>query len=264
MIPTLRASVRMTLFMMVSLVTVLLVAAGNAVLYFFKDEWRIYWKNSVTSAWAKITAFVLGLQVEVKGQPPSPPFFLVSNHLSYIDIVLLWQNIDATFVAKGEIKSWPFFGWATQTLGVLFINRLLRRDVYRVNEKISEAISSVQGIILFPEGTTSPGAEVLSFNAPLLEYPATKAMPVHYATISYTTNDVEKPASRHICWWGDMEFIPHLWKLLQLKNFRGTITFGEHTVKENSRKELANKLHAAVQRQFIPTAEEDKPITGQE
>lgn len=261
MIPILRASVRMILFLAASLITVLLVAAGNVVLYLFKDEWKLRWKNSVTSAWAKITAVVLGLQVEVKGKPPSPPFFLVSNHLSYIDIALLWQTLDATFVAKSEIKSWPFFGWATRTLGVLFINRLLKRDVYRMNEKISEAMNPVQGVILFPEGTTTPGAEVSPFNAPLLEYPATKEMPVHYATISYTTDDSNVPASTNICWWGDMEFFPHFWKLLQLKKYRGTITFGRDTVKANSRKELAQKLHAAVQYQFTPTAEEDKSIT---
>lgn len=252
MVAYLRASVRLLLFFLYTLLTVILVSLGNIFLGLFNKKWTVSWKNVIIKSWAWVTGYIVGLRLEKKGTPPEPPFFLVSNHLSYIDVVLLWRYVDATFVAKSEIKSWPFFGWGTRTLGVLFIDRELKRDVHRMNKRISEVISDRQGIVIFPEGTSTRGAEVLPFNAPLLQYPVDGQLPVSYATLSYRTSNPENLAHLDICWWGDMEFFPHLWHLLQLKSFEATITFGEHSIIEDDRKELAKKLHQAVQSNFVP------------
>ena len=258
MIPVFRAFLRLVCFFLVSLITVIVVAAGNLLLGIFNREWAVSWKNRVIKSWAWMTGFIIGLRLTKKGEPPEPPFFLVSNHLSYIDVVLLWRYLDATFVAKSEVKSWPFFGWGTRTLGVLFIDRDLKRDVRRMNERISQNISDRQGVILFPEGTSTKGEEVASFNASLLQYPAEREMPVHYASLSYRTSSGQQPAERSVCWWGDMEFIPHFWNLLKLKRFSGSITFGESPVVANDRKELGEKLRAAVLEGFVPVVEDSR------
>ncbi|NGP87979.1 lysophospholipid acyltransferase family protein [Fodinibius halophilus] len=257
MIQSIRALLRLVLFFIVSLATVLLVAIGNVLITLVSDKWAVRWKNIVIKSWAWITGIVVGLKLTVKGTPPKPPFFLVSNHLSYIDVIPLWRYLDATFVAKSEIQSWPFFGWATKTLGVLFINRELKRDVKRMNDKISDVISANQGVIIFPEGTSTKGAKVESFNAPLLQYPAVTRMPVDYATITYESTNPDKPAHLNICWWGDMEFFPHFWELLKLKSFKATITFGEQSVSSSNRKILADELKKEVNRNFSPVIFEE-------
>lgn len=251
MIATLRATIKLLVFLIVSVLTVLLVGLGNIVLSIFSIGLKQQWKNVVTGGWAYLISSLLGLEISIRGTAPRPPFFLVTNHLSYIDIILLWMSVDATFVAKSEIKSWPFFGWATKTVGVLFINRELKRDVHRMNKQISSVISDNQGVILFPEGTTTSGDQVKSFNTSLLQYPASVNMPVHYASIRYSTKNPEQPASTAVCWWGDMDFSPHFWKLLQLKKIEGTITFGTKPVQADDRKEMALKLHAKVEGQFL-------------
>lgn len=252
MIKYIRASIRLCLFFFTTLLTVLLVAAGNTLLTLFKPRWSVIWKNYVIKSWAWVTGFILGLRIERKGKPPNPPFFLVSNHLSYIDVVLLWRYLDATFVAKSEIKSWPFFGWGTRTLGVLFINRELKRDVPRMNKCISDAISEEQGVIIFPEGTSSRGENVLPFNAPLLEYPSEQQMPVNYASLSYKTTDTNNRPHLNVCWWGDMPFFSHFWNLLKLKKIEAAITFGDRSIVEADRKQLAQKLQTAVKTNFSP------------
>lgn len=252
MINTARASIRIVVFFIVSLLTVVLVAIGNLLLGIFGYRWVIRWKNLIIGSWARITAWIIGLKIKTKGSPPDPPFFLVSNHLSYIDVVPLWQHLDATFIAKSEIKSWPFFGWGTRTLGVLFIDRELRSDVHRMNQRISHTISSEQGIILFPEGTSTRGEQVLPFNTSLLQYPAENQMPVSYATITYRSNNSDKPADQYICWWGDMPFFSHFWEMLKIPGFEAEIRFSSEAIMESDRKILAQKLYRTVSDSFIP------------
>ncbi|WP_138429770.1 lysophospholipid acyltransferase family protein [Fodinibius saliphilus] len=259
MIKYIRASIRLVLFFAVSLMTVLLVAAGNILLPFISRNWAVRWKNNIIKRWAWITGYLIGLNLTVNGSPPNPPFFLVSNHLSYVDVIPLWRYLNATFIAKSEIKSWPFFGWGTKVLGVLFIDRELKRDVKRMNSQISDVISKQQGVLLFPEGTSTKGAAVNTFNASLLQYPAKVKMPVHYATITYKTSNPAKPASLNVCWWGDMEFLPHFWELLKLKSFKATITFGRQPISSTDRKKLAEDLKQEVSRNFSPVTIEEVP-----
>lgn len=252
MLNVIRATVRLLLFFLITLIVIVLVAMGNILFGFFSKRWPVRWKNIVIKNWAALTALIIGIKISVKGTPPKAPFFLVSNHLSYIDVIPLWRYLDATFVAKSEVKSWPFFGFGTRMLGVLFINRELKRDVRRMNKKISDAICEDQGVILFPEGTSTKGEQVERFNSSLLQYPADNEMPVDYATISYTSYDKTRPAHKNICWWGDMPFFSHFWELLKMPGFESNLRFGEQHITESNRKELADKLHQAVSEQFIP------------
>lgn len=252
MINFIRATVKLVLFFVSSLLVVVFVAAGNLLLRIFNKQWVIRWKNLVIKKWAAFTALILGIKINAKGKPPQPPFFLVSNHLSYIDVVPLWLYLDTTFIAKSEVRSWPFFGFATRVLGVLFINRELKRDVHRMNQRISEAISDEQGIVLFPEGTSTKGEKVLPFNTSLLYYPADSKISVNYAAISYTSFDINRPAQQKICWWGDMTFFSHFWELLKMPGFEANIQFGEREIINDNRKKLAQQLHEAVSEQFIP------------
>lgn len=259
MIDNLRASIRLVLFFLVSLLTVLSAAAGNFVVGWLKPSLAVRWKNISIGMWARITAGLIGLSITKKGTPPEPPFFLVSNHLSYIDVIPLWYYLEATFVAKSDVKSWPFFGWGTQILGVLFIDRESMRDTHRTNKQIRKTISGQQGVILFPEGTSTKGDRVLPFNAPLLQYPAQSQMPVHAAALTYRSEHERWPAHRSICWWGDMTFFGHFWDLLKMPGFEVEITFSEQTVVENDRKKLADRLHKVVAGNFDPVIERQQP-----
>ena len=110
-------------------------------------------------------------------------------------------------------------------------------------------------MVLFAEGTSSAGEEVLPFRSSLLEAAAGSRRPVCYASLSYQTPKSAAPAGTAVCWWGDMVFVDHLIKLFALPGFEARLRFGDETVQDDDRKALAAKLHQAVSRQFQPTSD---------
>lgn len=202
--------------------------------------------------WGKLTAIILSLHVSVEGEPPKPPFFVVSNHLSYIDVPIYSSILNTTFVSKAEVKHWPVIGIMARTLGILFVNRSLKRDVTRVNREISQQLNERQGVVLFPEGMTSPGKEVLKFKPALLEPAASEGIEVSYAAIRYETGPGDSPAYKSVCWWGTAPLHIHLYELAKNKRIDVLLRFGDKKITNINRKNLARMLHKNVEELFIP------------
>ena len=211
------------------------------------------WRNFIFRNWAKTIVVLLGIKITTNPIVPTTPLFLVSNHLSYLDVVVFAAQLDCVFVAKKEVSRWPLLGLMCRSMNTIFIDRTRSQDIPRVNALINKTLQSGQNIVLFPEGTSSSGATVLPFKPSLLEPAAKGGFPVAYATISYRTPPDEVPAYRSICWWGEMAFLPHLLGLFRLSRIEATLLFGAEMVQESDRKLLAQKLHDAVQSIFIPS-----------
>lgn len=210
------------------------------------------WSTSVRYRWARSVIKILGMKLTVHGTPPKPPFFLVSNHLSYIDVWILFATADGTFITKSDVKDWPIAGFVLSTSGLIFVDRGRRSDVTRVNKEISEGLTSAQGIFLFPESTTSGGADVLPFKSSLFQYPASEGIEITSSAITYSSEDESVDVSTEICWWTDIPFPKHFWNVLKLKEFNATITFGEQKLVHSDRKYLANTTYSIVQQLFKP------------
>ncbi|MEX0894752.1 MAG: lysophospholipid acyltransferase family protein [Balneolaceae bacterium] len=210
------------------------------------------WRNFILRIWSAGVCRILNLHIRTKGASPEPPFFLVSNHLSYTDIFAFYRTLRCTFIAKQEVRFWPVIGFITKTMGVIFVDRKRKRDITRVNNLVSAGIHRDQGIVLFPEGKTSSGKEILPFRSSLLEHPASADIPVCYASIHYQTPPDEDPAYLRVCWWGSDSFFRHFYKLATLRHIECTLTFGRQTVQNRDRKQLAKQLHQKMSRQFEP------------
>jgi 1-acyl-sn-glycerol-3-phosphate acyltransferase len=205
--------------------------------------------------WALGFVWLAGAKIEIVGKAPKPPFLLVSNHLSYFDIAALRSLATGVFVAKADIAHWFAAGRMIRNMGMIYINRESKRDIPRAGAEITQAFEErKEGVIIFAEGTTSNGRQVLPFKSSFLEFAAARDLPVHYSSVSYQTNQADPPASEVICWWRlDSDFGPHLFNLFKLKSFDCTITFGAEPVHGRDRKELTRKLQKAVDDQFVLT-----------
>ena len=216
------------------------------------ERTALRWRYFIFRKLAGATAAIIGMKTTVYGTPPRPPFFLVSNHLSYVDIIVLAARLDCVFIAKSDVSAWPVIGHLCRSARTIFIDRNNRKDIPRVIGLIEKTMSSEQGIVLFAEGTSSEGARVLPFNSSLMEPAARSGYRVSYATISYSAPPGSAPARLSVCWWGDMTFIKHMLELFRLPKFHANVVFGEETFQENDRKTLARKLWHAVQNKFTP------------
>ena len=192
------------------------------------------------------------MKIEVSGKPPVQPFFLVTNHLSYTDIAAIRACVKGIFVAKKEVESWFLAGRICRDMGTIFIDRTNRRDIPRAGEQIVERLNNGEGVVVFPEGTSTKGEEVLPFNSSFFEFAARSNIAVSYASISYQTPRRETPASIAACWWDDTGFFAHLWRLFKVSEYTAIVIFGDEAVVSADRKELANELRDRVAMSFAP------------
>ncbi len=202
--------------------------------------------------WSRGVLVLLGVRLETHGTPPRAPFVLVSNHLSYLDVLVLASRVPCVFVAQADVAGWPAIGRLCRAADTVFIDRGNKRDIPRVMHRIRGILTGGRGVVLFPEGTTSAGADVGPFRPSLLETAAAADLPVSYAALSYRTPRGSVPAHLAVCWWGDMPFGGHFLELLGLPEIRATLSFGESGIQEGDRKILARRLHHAVERRFQP------------
>ena len=213
---------------------------------------KIYWRQVILHTWARSFVRISNMKIEVKGSPPQPPFFLVCNHLSYTDVAALRAVVNGIFVAKGEMESWFLAGRICRDMGTIFINRQNRRDIPRAGAEIIKRLDLGEGVIVFPEGTSTRGETVLPFNSSFLEFAAQKDLPVSYASITYTTPPDQPKASQAVSWWDEKTFGEHLWELFQAREYTATISFGDEPLHSCNRKELARLLWEKVNEKFTP------------
>jgi 1-acyl-sn-glycerol-3-phosphate acyltransferase len=188
---------------------------------------------------------VLHLELCVSGPVPRKGL-LVCNHLGYLDILVLSATTPCTFVSKCEIKRWPVFGWFASLAGTLFVRRDKRSDVPRAAREMYQAIAKGGLVVLFPEGTTSDGRQVLPFKTSLLQAAQLDPCVLSAASIDYALADGD--VTEEVCYWKDMTLLPHLLNLLTKHRLTAEIRFAELQPHSADRKHLARQLHSEVVR----------------
>ena len=199
------------------------------------------------------------MRMEVQGDPPRAPFLLVSNHLSYVDVVVLAAQLGGVFVARGDAAGWPVGGTMCRAADTIFVDRDHRHGVSHALRRMEEMLRQGRGVVLFPEGTSSAGQTVLPFRPSLLAAAARSCLPVSYASLTYAAGPGGPSPATTICWWGNMTLGRHLVQLFRLPGFSVKVRFGQRALRDSDRKILAGKLHEAVCAQFEPVSAEVPP-----
>ena len=186
---------------------------------------------------------IFGYSADVAGDIPKSGL-LITNHLSYLDVLAIAVVTPAVFVSKAEVRHWPLFGWLAAMAGTVFVERERRTHVGEVNREIESALAAGALVVVFPEGTSTNGETLLPFRTSLLEPAARGGHEISVGWLRYELTDGD--ARNEVCFWGDHAFFPHLLNLLDKKSIRATLRFGKFQRTTDDRKELAKQLHAAV------------------
>ena len=78
-------------------------------------------RQQLTRWWMRGLLHLLPLQIHCHGQPAASTRLLVSNHVSWLDIVLIGAHAPVHFLSKAEVRDWPVIGWLASAAGTLFI-----------------------------------------------------------------------------------------------------------------------------------------------
>lgn len=185
----------------------------------------------------------LGVQWKVQGDLPSSGA-VISNHLSYLDILLFAAVRPFVMVAKSEVRSWPLIGWITAQAGTVYVVRGGGPTTYPgVNRAMAEAYRNGLPVLFFPEGTTTDGSEVLPFRRGLFHSVLNEGVALHPAALSYAIdeNDIRAgmTTADDVCWWGDATLAPHLFRLAGMQGVRAEVSFGPEVTSRRDRFELS-------------------------
>ena len=198
--------------------------------------------------WYKQGCDIVGLRIVVQGEPAKGPVLMVSNHVSWLDILLLASVANPRFLSKAEIRQWPLVGWAGQQIDTLFIKRGERSASEAASAGIAEGLENGNRILIFPEGTTTEGKVVKRLHARLLGAAINTSSPVQPMVIHYTDDNSDGHTSDRIHFVGTQNLLTNLWLLLDSKNATAYV-YCLPTVDSTglSRKALANELHQRMQ-----------------
>lgn len=176
----------------------------------------------------------------------------VANHMSYLDVACMMAVAPAIFVTSREIEEKPFLGHVTRAAGCLFVERRYKTAVLRDIEQLSGVLNEGYNIGLFPEGSTSDGAQFLPWKRTLMEAAMRSRSKVIPMCLRYETIDGQPfgPSNRDsVAWYGDMTFFPHLMAVLRTGYIDATLTvlppltFRDH----KCRKRLTEDARQAVE-----------------
>jgi 1-acyl-sn-glycerol-3-phosphate acyltransferase len=202
---------------------------------------RAQWMQSS----GRLVLAAMGIRWRVLGALPTGPAVIVSNHLSYLDIVIASVAVPSAFVAKLEIADWPVFGILARVGGTIFLNRASRLSAWAVVDVMTERLAEGVPVLFFPEGTSTDGSQVTRFHSTLFAPAVEGALPVVPAAIYYEPHS-EGVTERDVCWFGDESFLPHLLQVLGLRDFTAVMRFGAPEIYPD-RRTAAWRSHDAVE-----------------
>lgn len=188
---------------------------------------RIYWSGMCR---------LIGLEVRMIGavprrEPSSRPVIYVSNHSSWLDILVLGGRLEGCFIAKDEVRRWPLIGLVARLGRTVFVRRA-RASTGRERDDMQSRLAAGDNLILFPEGTTSDGSRVMRFQSSFMAAavrpvdgqgrpPMVQPVSVVYDRLAgLPTGRSSRPV---FAWYGDMDIGSHFWRLAQHRGLRVSV-----------------------------------------
>lgn len=189
----------------------------------FVDQIR---RNRINQGWTRILVGLTGARVVTTGvelsdavrndgvDPTGPGRLGLANHISWLDVFAINCVLPCRFVAKAEISKWPLLGVLVARSGTLFIERGRRRSVAAINNSVSQHLRQGETIVVFAEGTTTDGSELLPFHSNLIAPAIDVGAAIWPIALRYTERGQRSDAAAFI---GEMSILTSLAQILMAR-----------------------------------------------
>lgn len=236
---------RLFIFLLSAIVTIIY---QSIVLLFTKGRFAYIYPR----AYHAFLCQLFGIRIIVEGEIETEgQIVYAGNHISYLDIEVIGSVLTGSFVAKKEVESWPIFGILGKMQRTLYISRA-PKDAPRETGVMLKRLEENIPLIIFPEGTSSDGTNVLPFKTSFFEILLNKNIKIQPFTISAMEIDGMPVTSTAIrdqySWYGDMTLEPHLWAFAKSRGAVIKVTLQKPILSSqfNDRKQLSAACHAGV------------------
>lgn len=192
------------------LVVGLLLTAGVTVLAGITRGLSQHRRNQLASLWMRGLIGLLPLRIHRHGTPSVETALLVSNHVSWLDIVVIGAQAPVHFLSKAEVRHWPIIGWLANAAGTRFIQRG-NAGGDTLHGQLRDALQQGESLVIFAEGTTTAGDRVRAFHGRLLSCAIESGTAVQPVAIGYRQDGRRDDLAPFV---DDDEFSRHLLRLL--------------------------------------------------
>ena len=215
-----------------------------------KEKWAaVSAMTEKVSCWCRGLLKICDIELVIHGDAQkSRGALIVSNHSGYVDILTHAAAFPIRFAPKAELRKAPVFGFLTAMSHPVWVDR---KNRMRSAECAAEFLATLEHkipLLVYPEGTTSDGKNLLPFKTGPFE-PAVKGnFPILPVLTFYSVPEGEFSPG----WFDDTEMTDHIWKFLGIKKIRADIyILPEISVEEGSdRKILAEKVFAVMTEKY--------------
>ena len=209
--------------------------------------------HKISQYWMKVLIMLFGLKIISDGKISTQANAFVSNHISFLDIIVLNSIIPSNFIAKSEIKSWPIIGHLAGKTGTIFIKRGDTEDNDSVINIMREYIAKDKNIIFFPEGRIGDGIKVRKFHSKLFNSVSKTNSNLQSIFIRYPVDYPKNMTSdSSVCWTDKNQTLLKITlRCLGRKNTKVLLYFGELIdTSDKEAYELAKKSANSVLKSF--------------
>jgi 1-acyl-sn-glycerol-3-phosphate acyltransferase len=247
----------------IAILLMLLLTAILVPLQFISRALKIRLAGKIPNWWHRSMLWLMGVRVNVHGSlANAQPLLLVSNHVSWVDILVLGSIRELCFIAKSEVGAWPIISRLAKMQGTVFVDRKRSRDAVNQADTIASRLLHGDVMVLFAEGTTGDGHKLHPFNSSLFgaaQYAIRQShidlVMVQPVAIAYTRLHGVPLGRRYqpqASWPGNVTLAPHLFNFIKKSAFDVDVVLGEpmEFTATSNRKTIAKAANHQVSQMF--------------
>jgi len=198
--------------------------------------------------WAKRLLRILRIKITLTGEVlkflSKDTYLIVSNHISWLDIPVIFSLKPITFVSASEVKTWPIIGILAKISGAIFVDRNRKSSLVEVIQAMNHHFKNEkQSICIFPEGITSNGYQVLPFKSNLFQSAFESNKLLLPLSIKYKENNI---LTNRTSFHGSTTLFQSFKRVAKSNLIEVIVDIGHPVKPAQSRKDLSLKLQEAI------------------
>lgn len=187
---------------------------------------------------------------------------VITNHLSYLDILVHAAIRPCVFVSAIETRKLPVLGWISMMAGTIYVVRGGGGSAQKAAEGMAKGFRDKLPVVFFPEGTTGVGDEpLLPFHSGLLAQALEAGAEVTPGFLHYDLSPIDLArgkSARDDVHWGPQPLTAHIWNFLGLHALHAELRFAPTPIAFSpeayvDRKRAAAEARSAVLAIYAPS-----------